>query len=244
MSFPNIDGDQIVPTPVTNGVMNYILETIRAMESGGNYGAQNRTASASGAYQFIDSTWKNLASAMSTASPYANGHAKDAPPAIQDAVAAFHVRTLLINYDYHLAAVPLGWYYEASINNPGKLDAVPSGNKLTPRQYAVSWLGRYNSIVSTGTGINTATDVHTSGVGGVINDIPGVQATADAASSAKDAVLAVPKFLAMITNSGNIVRALKVVGGMAIIGVGIVLVGGSNDTIRGAVTQAAKTSAA
>lgn len=240
MSFPNIDGDQIVPTPVTNGVMNYILETIRAMESGGNYGAQNRTASASGAYQFIDSTWKNLAGAMSTASPYANGHAKDAPPAIQDAVAAFHVRTLLINYDYHLAAVPLGWYYEASINNPGKLDAVPAGNKLTPRQYAVSWLGRYNSIVSTGTGIHTGQAIDPTG----IHTIPGVDTVTGAAQTAADALSAVPNFLAKITDTAWVIRALKVVGGMAIIGVGIVLVGGSNDTVRDAVTTAAKTAAA
>ena len=243
MSFPNIDSDQIVPTPVTNGVMNYILETIRAMESGGNYGAQNRTASASGAYQFIDSTWKNLASAMSTATPYANGHAKDAPPAIQDAVAAFHVRTLLINYDYHLAAVPLGWYYEASINNPGKLDAVPSGNKLTPRQYAVSWLGRYNSIVSTGTGVNTGAHVNTPWESAT-NGIPGVDAATGAVKSIGGAISSVPDFLSMITNPTWVIRALKVVGGMTIIGVGIVLVGGSNDTVRGAVTQAAKTSAA
>ena len=52
-----------------------ILEKIKKCESGGNYQAQNKQSTASGAYQFLDSTWANY-----------GGYAKArlAPPAVQD----------------------------------------------------------------------------------------------------------------------------------------------------------------
>ena len=54
-----------------------IAACIRKYESGGNYLAQNRRSSASGAYQFLDGTWHRL-----TGLP---GSAKDYPPDVQDA---------------------------------------------------------------------------------------------------------------------------------------------------------------
>lgn len=58
-----------------------VLEKIKQCESGGNYTAENPTSSASGAYQFIDSTWQSL----SAAAGYS--HASDAPASVQDAAA-------------------------------------------------------------------------------------------------------------------------------------------------------------
>lgn len=58
------------------------LDAIKQCESGGNYQAVNASSGASGAYQFLDSTWAG----MSQSAGYA--HAADAPAAVQDAAAA------------------------------------------------------------------------------------------------------------------------------------------------------------
>jgi resuscitation-promoting factor RpfA len=57
------------------------LQRIKQCESGGNYTAVNPTSGASGAYQFIDSTWRSL----SASAGYAT--AASAPVAVQDAAA-------------------------------------------------------------------------------------------------------------------------------------------------------------
>ncbi len=60
------------------------LSCVRAHESGGNYTAQNPRSSASGAYQFLDSTWRNV-SVKSGHPGYSR--ASHAPWHVQDAVA-------------------------------------------------------------------------------------------------------------------------------------------------------------
>lgn len=66
------------------------LACVRRHESGGNYQAENPVSTASGAYQFLDSTWRTL-SARAGHSGY--GHAASAPPAVQDAVAIYTVNS-------------------------------------------------------------------------------------------------------------------------------------------------------
>lgn len=58
-----------------------VLAKIRYCESGNNYQAQNPSSSASGAYQFLTSTWQSL----SASAGYAT--AKSAPASVQDAAA-------------------------------------------------------------------------------------------------------------------------------------------------------------
>lgn len=63
---------------------HWFLSCVRAHESRGDYTAQNPSSTASGAYQFLDSTWRNVA-------PKAGfpgySRAKYAPPRVQDHVA-------------------------------------------------------------------------------------------------------------------------------------------------------------
>ena len=69
------------------------LRCIRAHESdtAGGYKAQNPRSSASGAYQYIDGTWRSV-SRQAGYSGYSR--AVDAPPRVQDAVAYWHINNL------------------------------------------------------------------------------------------------------------------------------------------------------
>ena len=71
-----------------------IMATIRARESGGgkpegNYTAKNSSSSASGAYQFIDDTWKLLTKKYNVGTEYKR--AADAPKQVQDEVARKYI---------------------------------------------------------------------------------------------------------------------------------------------------------
>lgn len=115
-----------------------ILATIRTLESGGDYTIRAAGSSASGAYQFLDSTW---------AAYGGYPQAWQAPPAVQDAKAAENVRSILDAHDGDVTAVPVVWYI-GHLPDPGatEWDQVPApraGNRLTPRQYQQRWLAQY-----------------------------------------------------------------------------------------------------
>ena len=128
-----------------------VLDTIRTLESGGDYTVKAAHASASGAYQIIDSTWAAWSAAAGIGTEYQ--HASEAPPAVQDAVAGHHVQLILDQY-HDVSYIPVLWYYPAAVNNPTLMDIVPApeaGNTLTPRQYQTRWMGVYDSKAATGT---------------------------------------------------------------------------------------------
>jgi hypothetical protein len=76
------------PTPAESSV----LAQIQQHESGGDYTAVNPKSGASGAYQFLDSTWRQVAQKTGVGTQYAS--AADAPPSVQDTNALW----LLQNY--------------------------------------------------------------------------------------------------------------------------------------------------
>jgi hypothetical protein len=115
-----------------------VLATIRQLESRGDYTAQASGSSASGAYQFLDSTWNHHGSYR---------RAGDAPPAVQDAKATEHVTGILAAHDSDITAVPVVWYI-GHLPTPGSTewDTIPypnAGNALTPRQYQTQWMTEY-----------------------------------------------------------------------------------------------------
>lgn len=70
-----------VCAPAHAATIPTVLAKIRYCESGNNYQAQNPSSSASGAYQFLTSTWQSLSAAKGYAT------AAQAPAAVQDAAA-------------------------------------------------------------------------------------------------------------------------------------------------------------
>lgn len=141
-------GTSSTPTTPSGGLFGglfqqdtpHILQTIRTMESG-NYSQPPNAGGASGAYQYIQSTWTNMANAAGYGQ-YANEPAYKAPPNVQDAVAKYDVETFL-SQGHTVNQIPLHWYYPAAIDNPALLNQVPdpeAGNRQTPAQYQAAWM--------------------------------------------------------------------------------------------------------
>ena len=113
-----------------------ILAAIRTKESGGNYAAQNPVSTASGAYQFIDSTWRSLTSTYGIGTEYPK--AKLAPPEIQDAVAAKYVKDILKEAGGDVSKVPVKWY---TGNIRGESDVVSPSEVAS---YQRDWMQTYD----------------------------------------------------------------------------------------------------
>lgn len=125
-----------------------VLATVRTLESGGDYTSRAARSSASGAYQFIDTTWAGYGGYP---------QAWQAPPPVQDAKAVEQLSGVLDAYDGDVTVVPVVWYL-GHLPTPGspEWDTVPAqraGNQLTPREYQARWLaehGRQLAVVQTG----------------------------------------------------------------------------------------------
>jgi len=126
--------------PVAAGPVGLIEATIRQVESGDDYTARAPGSSASGAYQFIDTSWAGYGG-------YARAYL--APPEVQDAKAAELIGTVLAAHDNDVSLVPVAWYL-GHVPPPGssEWDTVPApeaGNRLTPRQYQDRWMAVYRT---------------------------------------------------------------------------------------------------
>lgn len=119
------------------------LQALADQENGGKVTGDSGTG-AKGKYQYIDGTWR--ASAQTYYPPalsYANANL--APEAVQDAVAYLEYATKFKQFNGDLFKLAVSHFYPAGLTDPSKLDIVPRGNVLTPRQYAQAFIQRVNS---------------------------------------------------------------------------------------------------
>ncbi len=110
------------------------------MESRGDYTIAPNRGNASGAYQFIESTWNGYGG---------YSHAYLAPPWIQDERAAADVNRFLAQWKNDVSMIPVMWYYPRAATDPALMDVVPvpsAGNILTIREYQQRWLAVFSSI--------------------------------------------------------------------------------------------------
>lgn len=170
--------------------MAAFLAAIRSHESGGNYNAYNAGGGASGAYQFIQPTWSSWAT-QAGYSQYANKPASQAPPQVQDAVAAAMANSYYQTYGGNWQSVAEAWYYPAWAGDPSHQNSVPypsAGNTLTIGQYGSGVVKTMSQILkdpnaaltsSSGggvigaikTAVGTVTGIGDLGLGSVTSDI-------------------------------------------------------------------------
>ena len=139
--------------PSSAGInVNDITATIRSKESGGNYSAKASGSSASGAYQFIDSTWQSLTKKYSTGQEYTS--ARQAPKEVQDAIATSYVKDILKQTGNDVSKVPLVWY---TGNAQGTMSAaqLAANGGLTSEKYQSNWMNAYSKISGTNSGYST-----------------------------------------------------------------------------------------
>jgi hypothetical protein len=120
-----------------------IMAAIRTHESGGNYTISSPGSTASGAYQFLDDSWKNLTKKYGIGQEYAR--AKMAPKDIQDAIAAKFVEEILKANNNDPKAVFNTWY---TGNAAGKISkqAMAANNNLTAEQMTKQFMDIYHKL--------------------------------------------------------------------------------------------------
>lgn len=120
------------------------LKALALQESGGDPKAQNPGSSASGKYQYIDSTWVSRVTGEGAIYPPGGQYtsAKDAPEAVQDAVAYIEYAKKFQDLGNDLFKLAVSHFYPAANSDASLLDAQIGSNTITPREYAESVLRR------------------------------------------------------------------------------------------------------
>ena len=139
--------DNNLTGPGITGKTADVLSTIRTRESGGNYEAQAKGSSASGAYQFIDSTWQGLTKKYGMGQEFKS--AKLAPKEIQDQIAQKYVEEIMAANGGDVRAVANTWY---TGNAQGKMSAqaLAANNGLTSQKYTEKFMGTFEKTAGKG----------------------------------------------------------------------------------------------
>lgn len=140
------------PQPQGGLLVESLMATIRARETGGGDPAGRNIptglkGSASGYYQFTDSTWRASAKAAGVGTEYAR--AIQAPKEVQDAVARASILKILQRSGGDPGAVPRVWYTGHNTTGTAEDNQVPRadyGNRITPAQYSANWLKDFRKI--------------------------------------------------------------------------------------------------
>lgn len=123
----------------TNGALQNFLKGLREAESSNNYTAHASTSSASGAYQYITSTWNNYGGYK---------YAYLAPPSVQDKRAAEDALNTYAKYkDWEKVAA--NHIYPAWASDKNKWNQKVPNNPITLRQYVDKVCKYMNGVTST-----------------------------------------------------------------------------------------------
>lgn len=121
-------GTQNFGSASRSALVDAIAHAIRDHESGGNYNAYNAAGGARGAYQFINSTWNNLAKQFGR-------NAGDFSAANQDYIAKAYINQILSQYGADPGNVAQIWYTGHINKNTNYVPAPGAGNTQSVQQY-------------------------------------------------------------------------------------------------------------
>lgn len=215
MALPWDSNTRLPPWKIDVANTDAIAQTIRTRESGGKYDIGPNSGGASGAYQFIDPTWRSLTKKYNIGTQYTSAYM--APANVQDAVAKHYISDILVANDGDIVSIPYTWY----VGNPSGTwsdssgnhtpNEVPAGNKVSVNDYAKGWLADYVKTSGQSPGEGTL-----AGIISVVTN-PGDTAgnIAEGATQGFDSILGFAQTIwRALTNRDNWIRVGMVVGAL------------------------------
>lgn len=118
----------------TNSSIDRFLQVLAHGESRGNPTAKNPNSTATGKYQYIDSTWRARAALYGPSGNYSEAYL--APEEVQDAVAYIEYAQKFQSLNNDIFKLAVSHFYPIANEKPNLLDVFPPSNSITPRQYA------------------------------------------------------------------------------------------------------------
>ena len=116
------------------------LRALAKQESGGDPKAQNPGSTASGKYQYIDSTWQSRKDIYPPSGNFSR--ASDAPESIQDAVAYIEYSKKFADFQNSIFKLAVSHFYPLALTDPSYMDKQIGTNTITPREYGEAMVGK------------------------------------------------------------------------------------------------------